>query len=282
MSVSQPPQTKPIQAKRSQTGAAKSPLDRETLAEIVDLALRAGQLLMENGAESQRVEVTVRSVGTGLGCDWGDVLVSHNAIVVSHISGREFRTKIRRVSRGGVNMSLIEQISHLTHRIEEGKFDRAQVRAELERISNYPRHYNRWLTVVAVGLACAAFSRLFSGDWLTFGVTLISAAVAMFVRQELTLRNFNSLLGVVASALVAGSMVAVIYLLTEFSRQVGLALAASVLLLVPGVPFINAVEDLIKGYTVVGLARGATSALIILAIALGLLIAMQLIGISRL
>ena len=104
----------------------------------------------------------------------------------------------------------------------------------------------------------------------------------MFVRQELTLRNFNSLLGVVASALVAGSMVAVIYLLTEFSRQVGLALAASVLLLVPGVPFINAVEDLIKGYTVVGLARGATSALIILAIALGLLIAMQLIGISRL
>ena len=73
-----------------------------------------------------------------------------------------------------------------------------------------------------------------------------------------------------------------IYLLTEFSRQVGLALAASVLLLVPGVPFINAVEDLIKGYTVVGLARGATSALIILAIALGLLIAMQLIGISRL
>lgn len=47
------------------------PLDRETLTDIVDLALTAGLLLMENGAESERVEETVRIVGTGLGCDWG-------------------------------------------------------------------------------------------------------------------------------------------------------------------------------------------------------------------
>ncbi len=282
MAVFHPKKTKPVVEKKAQDRVAKPSLDREALADIVDLALRAGQLLMENGSESQRVEETIRTLGTSLGCDWGDVLVSHNAIVVSYSSRGEFRTKIRRVSRGGVNMSLIEEISHLTHRVEEGKFDNTKIRAELARISTYPRHYNRWFTVIAVGLACAAFSRLFGGDWPVFGVTWGAASIAMFIRQEFTLRHFNSMLVVIASAFVAGGMVGVIYGLTMFSRQVGLALAASVLFLVPGVPFINAVEDLIKGYTVVGLARGATSALIILAIALGLLTAMCLIGISRL
>lgn len=60
----------------------------------MDLALWTGQLLMRHGAESERVEETVHRLGTGLGCDWGDVLLSANAIIVTHISGREFRTKI--------------------------------------------------------------------------------------------------------------------------------------------------------------------------------------------
>ena len=256
----------------------KLALDREVLADIVDVALTAGQLLMQNGAESQRVEETVRLLGTGLGCDWGNVLVSYNAIIVTHVSGDEFRTKIRRVDAIGVNMSLLEAISHLTHRVEEGKFDRFQVRAELDRIKATPRNYNRWATALAVGLACAAFSRLFGGDWLVFGVTLAAATLAMVVRHELTHRKFNMLLGVIITAFVAGGLAGPLNWF-HFSPHPELALAASVLLLVPGVPFINAVEDLIKGYIVVGLARGAASGLIILAIALGLIMAMQLTGI---
>jgi uncharacterized membrane protein YjjP (DUF1212 family) len=60
------------------------------------------------------------------------------------------------------------------------------------------------------------------------------------------------------------------------------ALAASVLLLVPGVPLINAAEDLLKGHTLMGTVRGATGVLISLCIALGLLIAMALTGVNGL
>lgn len=217
-------------------------------------------------------------LGTGLGCDWGNVLVSYNAIIVTHVSGDEFRTKIRRVGAMGVNMSLIEAISHLTHRVEEGEYDRLKVRVELERLSATPRHYNRWVTALAVGLACAAFSRLLGGDWPVFGVTLAAATIAMVVRHELMHRNFNLLLVVITTAFVAGGLAGLLNRF-QFSPHLELALAASVLLLVPGVPFINAVEDLIKGHIVVGLARGTASGLIILAIALGLILAMRLTGI---
>ena len=68
-------------------------------------------------------------------------------------------------------------MSHLRHRVEEGKFDRFLVRQDLAH-RRPPRHYNRGLTVLMVGLACAAFSRLFGGDWPVFGVTLIAASLA--------------------------------------------------------------------------------------------------------
>jgi uncharacterized membrane protein YjjP (DUF1212 family) len=278
MAAVQPQQAKPAMNRPAPDQIIKSSLEREVLADVVDLALTAGQLLMENGAESQRVEETVRLVGTGLGCDWGNVLVSHNAIIVTHASGDEFRTKIRRVGAMGVNMGLIEGISHLTHRVEEGKYDRFKVRGELERLSAMPRSYHRWVTALTVGLACAAFSRLLDGDWLVFWVTLVAATLAMVVRQELIGRKFNPLLGVITTAFVAGGLVGLINRF-QFSLHLELALAASVLLLVPGVPFINAVEDLIKGHIVVGLARGMASGLTILAIALGLILAIQLTGI---
>jgi len=253
-------------------------LDREVLADIVDMALTAGELLMKNGAESQRVEETVRLLGTGLGCDWGSVLVSYNTIMVTHASGNEFRTKIRRVENIGVNMRVIEDISHVAHRVEAGKLDRASVRAKLEQIRAVPRGYNRWVTALAVGSACAAFSRLLGGDWPVFGVALLASGVAVIVRGELAKRGLNALLVVLMTAFAAGGLVGLVSRF-QFSPRPELALVASVLFLVPGVPGINAVEDLIKGHIVVGLARAANSMLIVLAIVLGLILAVQLTGV---
>jgi len=54
--------------------------------------------------------------------------------------------------------------------------------------------------------------------------------------------------------------------------------AASVLLLVPGVAAINAIEDVLKGYPVVGLARSLGAILTIVAAAVGLVLAMRLTG----
>ncbi len=259
----------------------KPPLEREALRDVIDLALWAGQLLLQNGAESERVEETIHRIGTGLGCDWMDILISPNALVVTTISGEEFRTKIRRVVRYGVNMSVLTAINDLSRRVEHGEIDRAAMRRELRRISDTPPHYNRWLVIGLVGLACAAFSRLFNGDWAVFGVTLIASSFAMLVRQELQRRYFNSFVIVAITALVAGLLAGMAARL-QLSPQPQTALAASVLLLVPGVPLINAAEDIIKGHVVTGLVRGINGFVISLVIALGLLLAMRILGISGL
>lgn len=256
-----------------------APLDLVALTDIVDLAVWAGELLMENGSESRRVEETIRILGIGLGCDWGNVLITPNAIVATHTSGGQIRTTIRQAKRyiGEVNMSLIEEISHLTHRVEEGKYDRFRVRQELNRIAALPGQYQRWTTVLAVGTAGAAFSQLFGGGWPVFFITFLSAAVAVVVRQELTKLAYNYYLVIMTSAFVAGGLVNLINTIHDIYKP-DVALVSSVLFLVPGVPFINSIKDMIKGYPLVGLSRGVTAVLTIFAIALGLLLSMQLVG----
>lgn len=259
----------------------KEPLNREALRDVIDVSLWAGQMLIQNGAESQRVEETVHRLGTGLGCDWMDILVSPNVLIVTTTSGIEFRTKVRRVVGMRVDMSIISVINDISYRVDDGTLDRFAVRAELEWLDKMNSHYNRWLVIAMVGLACAAFSRLFGGDVPTFFATFVAASAAMFTRQALTRNFFNPYLIIISTAFVGGviaSLAKVLGLLDDAST----ALAASVLLLVPGVPLINAAQDLINGHNVTGITRALIGGLISMAIALGLLMAITITGVTGL
>src|SRR5699024_5035684 len=130
----------------------------------------------------------------------------------------------------------------LRGRVAQRELDRFGLRAELNRIARTHSHYNRWLVVVMVGLACAAFSRLSGGDWPSFGITFLAAGAAMFVRQELNRRRLNMFLVIIVTAFVAG-VVASLGIRYQLGAQPSIALASAVLLLVPGVPLINAAED---------------------------------------
>lgn len=259
----------------------KPPLEREALRDVIDLALWAGQLLLQHGAESARVEETVHRLGTGLGADWIDVLVSPNVIAITTNSGEEFRTKIRRVISIGVNMRIIDEVNEVSRRVTEEKLDRFDVRQEFKRIDSLQPQYSRLQVVVMVGLACAAFSRLFGGDWAVFAVTFAAATTAMTIRQMLARRHYNGLMIVVVTAFIAG-IIASLATVLHLSPKPEIALAASVLLLVPGVQLINSAEDLIKGHMVTGITRGIMGMLISLGIALGLALAIQLMGVPNL
>ncbi len=266
------------QITREKEEESESPphLSRAKLREIVDVCLLLGQLLLQNGANARRVEESVHQMGTALGADWIDIFISANALVITATSGEEFRTKGRRVVRfGGVNLGILVKLSKLTHRVREGVFSLPETRQKLAEINDTPRYYPRGVVVLLVGLACAAFSQLFGGDWATFGVTWLASSTAVFLRQELTQRQFNPFLNVILAAFLAASLSGLGFL-WDASTAPTIALAASVLLLVPGVPLINAVNDMFQEYMIVGIARGVTGLLVSLSIATGLSLAISI------
>ncbi len=257
----------------------KPVMERDELRDVISLSLWAGQMLLQWGADTQRVEETVHHIGTGLGCDWLDIVVTPDAIIASTMNNSDFRTKVRRAPLRGVNMTLISEVNAISRRVTSGELNRFGLREELRRVDQLRPQYNRWVVVLMVGLACASFARLFGGSPLLMAVTFLASACAMTVRQELHKRHFNTLLITTTTALVA-SVIASLAVTFQIDDRPSVAIAAAVLLLVPGVPLINAVQDLIKGYTMNGLARGIYGGILALAIALGISMALWLTGLG--
>ncbi|QPC81989.1 threonine/serine exporter family protein [Phototrophicus methaneseepsis] len=259
----------------------KPELDREELRDVIRLSLWAGQMLLQSGADTKRVEETVHKLGTGLGADWMDIVITPDAIIATTINNYEFRTKVRRAPSRGVNFSVIAEVTDLSFRVQSGEIDRFALGDALVEIAKMKPHYNRWTVVFTVGLACGAFNKLFGGDDVTFLVTIIAASTAMFVRQELHHRNFNALLNWVVTAFVAGIIASLVERF-GMSPVSGTAMSASVLLLVPGVPLIDSIEDFLNGHINNGVSRTVWGALLSLGIAAGLSLAIYLMGVNGL
>jgi uncharacterized membrane protein YjjP (DUF1212 family) len=248
-----------------------------SLSSMVDLLVRAGSLLLQHGADAGRVEASLEQMEPGLGIERIDAVVMSKTILLTATRRDAHHTRVARVPIIGVNMNVLSEVEQLLGRFQQGQVTAGQLALELDRIATLPHHYSRGLIVVATGLACAAFCRLFDGDGAAMAITGVAAAVAAWVRMGLNQRQVNYFLVVLGTALVA-SLLASSAL--WFSQTPQSALAAAVLLLVPGVPLINASVDILQGHISAGLARAATSLVVFLGIALGLGIVVRLLQVQ--
>ena len=122
-------------------------------------------------------------------------------------------------------------------------------------------------TLIVVGLANASFCRLFGGDWTAVGIVFTATLVGFAVKQRLTAHGINHFLIFICSAFVA-SLCATAAL--RFDCAAEIALATSPLFLVPGVPLINGVIDIVEGHVLIGMSRLVNATLLIICIAVGL------------
>lgn len=260
----------------------KIPISRSQLEQKIDLLLHTGQLLMQNGADSNRIDRNMRRVAEFLEIppDRFHMHVNYTTLMITIGDEINSFTKFRKCSGHAVNMTIISAISRLSVRTARGELDMDQYARELERITALPHHYPRWFTILAIGLGCGAFCRLFGGDWPAVAFSLIAASCALFLRQELIRRKFNLYMTVALSAMLA-TVISGALGRTGWSAESQYAVLSSTLFLVPGVPLINSVDDMVDGYTIVGLTRAIVGLLIVSAIAFGMIMGLKMLGIQN-
>ena len=251
--------------------------DSPSIEDVAHLALQLGRLLFENGADTAEVQGSVTRFAAAFGCE-AHLMVSYEALLLTLVAGGQFRTKVGyRVPAMNVNMAAIADVSTLVGEVENGRRGMAEVRAELEDVERRPPVYGRWVVVVALGLTAASLARLFGADWPTFGIAWLAGSTGMWLRQELGRRGFNVFFIPFAAALVSG-VVGGAAVLLGVSGTPALCLVAPGMIIVPGVPLVNGVQDMFKNHMTQGLARLGLGVLITLAIAFGLFVATVLTG----
>lgn len=245
---------------------------------LARLSLWAGQLMLQHGASTRLVETNVHRFSTGLGADWADISISADAIVITTVSNREFFTKVRRVVDKGINFQIVAEVQQLTSKIERGLVDIKYAEQRLRYLSDNQPKYNRWSVVLMVALSCVSFCFLFGGHWQECIVTFIATAIGMTVRQELAHRHFNPLIIFSCTAFIA-TVISSFGVILEWGELPLISMAACVLMLVPGVPLINAMSDALNGHINVALSRWGMASMLTLATGIGIMLGMSITGV---
>ena len=244
-------------------------LGRDELRDVLTVALRAGEILLENGANTGRVEETVHRIGGALGAEGIEVYVTPTGIMASVVSHGEHQTRVLRVVGSGFDLSRVSAVLDVSRNVAAGRLDREAAWAALERIAAQSRAYPPLVTALALSLGCASFAALFGGEIRAIGATAIAAGAAQLLRTRLQRANLGRLLPVGIVAAVASGLG--LALATLFgSPAPTLAMLSAVLLLVPGALMVSSISDLFRGDTIAGLARAAAAALTISAVASGI------------
>lgn len=244
----------------------------------LDLLLRTGQLLVESAADTNRVVRNMNRVAAYLGLpeEKLHIDVSYTMLVANLSDGSHSYSKFQKCEKHGINMTAISEISKLSWKAIEQDYSLDRYEEELEKIKSNKRNYLPYLVAVGAGFACGGFCKLFGCDWIAFLFASICAFIGFRVRARCMEFGINHYMSITIAAFLA-TCLAYATSFSGFSSTPYHPLLACALFIVPGVPLINFVDDMIDNYIQVGIIRAVNTVLMLCAMAFGIVIAMRLL-----
>ncbi|WP_206694721.1 threonine/serine exporter ThrE family protein [Novosphingobium sp. NBM11] len=226
------------------------------------------RLLLEAGADSEHVRRRVEALAERQ--DFAaELFLGSERLLLMLGNDQVYRTRIgHALGVMGIDAGRLVALEEVATAIEAGTLELEAAAARLSVIAKARPAYPGWLTILAVAGTAAALARLFSATLPVVGAAFLAGAVSTVLRRVLPRLRVGPAAAAGITATISG-MTAVLA-----SRPSGadptLALVAAGMILVPGVPLINGVRDLMQGHAAIGLARIANGAITVIAIAAGL------------
>ena len=253
-----------------------------TINEIADLLTDIAAELMTSGAHTMRIIQNISRMAQTFGYDI-DMSVFQLSIMMTITNKNnhlERLTIIKKTKPLFLNFTFVSDISSLSWDTYDKKLPYDEVKTKFQEIISQKR-MSRWLVLFLVACANASFCALFKGDIFAIMLVFIGTAAGFFIRQEMVKKHINHLVVFTTSAFVASFISGLGYVF-PLGNTPEIALAASVLYLIPGVPLINSILDIIEGHILTGTARLVNATSLIVCIAAGLFASMLILGLEKL
>ncbi len=242
----------------------------------LDLLLRTGKLLMESAADTNRIERNMKRVAAYMGIPEEKLHldIRWTMLMVDVSDETHSYSKFQKCEKHAVNMTTLSQVSKLSWRAIEEDYSLERYEEELEKIAKAPRNYAPLLVALGAGFACGGFCKLFGGDWFAFFFASICAFIGIRTRTHAIEFGINHYMSIAIAAFIA-TCLAYATTLTGWSDTPYHPLLACALFIVPGVPLINFVDDMIDNHLLIGITRAANTAMMLGAMTVGITFALS-------
>lgn len=237
-------------------------------SQILEVAMQAGHILLQNGAEIFRVEETMERICRHFGVKSGNFFVLSNGIFTTGgQKTREPYAKVEHIPVKGAQLDKVIAVNQLSREVEEGKYTLQEVRTRLEEIRQMPAKRFR-SQILASGVGSACFCYLFGGSIRD----VLAAFAAGFLLYIFVLKVSAPYLSKMIGNICGGALVTLVCILCHrlgLGEDMSYMIIGAIIPLVPGVAFTNGIRDIGDGDYISGAVRLLDAILVFLCIAIG-------------
>lgn len=226
--------------------------------------------LLSCGATCIRIEKNVRRIAD----TWQVtvdlvILPAHIQMVVWDASHQHSYSNTERLRPTGINFHINTRLSRLSWAIADNKIDYPTALARFEEITRTPAE-NQTFVLLMSSLANASFCRLFEGDVPSMAIVFIATLAGYRLKQEMLGRRKMDTRCTFFACAFFSSVIGAAGHVFDIGNTPQTALATSVLYLIPGIPYINSVSDLLDGHYLSSFSRFMNAAVLTACLSAGL------------
>lgn len=267
----------------------------------LNLLMRTGQILVDSSADTSRIMRNMHRAAAFLGFPKENIniYVDYYMVTVSLCDSEHSFVQMRRCRKHGIDMAAIQDVSKLTWRALRRDYSLDDYECALDWITNRKRTYSDWAVAICAGFACGGFCIQFGCDWTAFFYASIAAILGNRLKMFLNAVGSNTYFDLAVAAFVStilawlsayislpGNPVSDFVAATPWLSFLHSAtpwhpLMACALFIVPGVPLINFVSDMLDNHIETGLVRATNTVLMIVAMSFGIAVAIKVCGIDN-
>ena len=250
-------------------------MTKEYMVEIADFIARYLSYMLGAGVHTSRVVRNSKRLGEALGVQVSIHTSQKTAtLTVSREDIRTHDTRVVDIPAFPISFEWNADLSALSWAAADRKMTLEEVRAKFDSLVAKPK-MNPVFVLFMASLANASFCRLFGGDIWAMLITFTATMIGFFTRQHLMRKKVNHYIVFTVSSFVASLCASTALALGIGTAEI--ALATSVLYLVPGVPLINGIIDITDGHIQIGISRLVNAFMLIVCIAIGMSITLMMV-----
>lgn len=247
---------------------------KHELNEIMSFVIDYATKLLGSGVHTSRVVRNSHRIGEALGVDVSMSTFQKSAIItLNEKNNDDLLTRVVPIPDLPISFQMNSDLSALSWDALDSKLPLAEIKRRFKELTG-KKPMNPLLVMLFVGLANAAFCRLFQGDFLAMAFVFVSTVLGFWLKDFLLSRGVAKFMVFMAAALISSACAS---LSLNFNCTANIAIATSPLYLVPGVPLINGFIDIVEGYVLIGTSRLINAMLLVICIAAGLSITLMIV-----
>jgi uncharacterized membrane protein YjjP (DUF1212 family) len=238
--------------------------------QVLLLAMKAGEIMLESGSEVYRVEDTIERICYACKVPYVECLITTTVITVSlgdDEADGEINTIVKRIKSIRTDLERVSRVHAFVRDFTTKNISVEEGFSILRSIEEIP-HFKLPVRLIGVMLVSVFFTLMSKGSLIDGAFSILAGTSAYILSLGIGRLKINPFISIFASCFLCASLAFLCYL-TGLTSSLSSIIIGGIIVFLPGVAITNAARDLLSGDMLAGIARVVQSSLTSIAIAGG-------------